>query len=103
MFAELAHQLGTNQNKQKAVFKETFRVTMAEYCIDRRIREAQHFLIEASLTISQIAERVGYDHQSSFASAFSSHVGMSPREYRRHRAALSVTLTPPVDIPPPLQ
>jgi len=29
---------------------------------------------------------VGYEHQSSFAAAFRNQVGMSPREYRRHRA-----------------
>jgi AraC-like DNA-binding protein len=86
LFAELAREIGTNQNKLKAVFKEAFGVTMADYCLARRMREAQQLLLEATLTIAQVAERVGYEHQSSFAAAFGAHVGMSPREYRQHRA-----------------
>ena len=85
-FAELAREIGTSQNKLKSVFKQTFGLTMADYCLERRVREAQQLLMEASLTIAQVAERVGYEHQSSFAAAFRNQVGMSPREYRCHRA-----------------
>ncbi|WP_088279062.1 AraC family transcriptional regulator [Ideonella sp. A 288] len=92
LFAELASEIGTNQNKLKAVFKEAFGVTMAEYCLERRMREAQQLLLAATLTIAQVAERVGYGHQSSFAAAFSGHVGMSPRQYRQHRAPFNLSL-----------
>ena len=95
LFADLAHEIGTNQNKLKALFKGAYGVTMADYCLERRMREAQQLLLEATLTIGQVAERVGYEHQSSFTAAFRDHVGMSPREYRRHRAPLSVPLEPP--------
>ncbi len=94
LFADLAHALGTNQNKLKAVFKSAFGLTMSDYCLDRRVREAQQLLLEASLTIAQVAERVGYEHQSSFTAAFSAHVGMSPRAYRQHRAPFSIALVP---------
>ena len=93
-FADLAREIGTSQNKLKAVFKQAFGLTMAEYCLERRVREAQQLLMEATLTIAQVAERVGYEHQSSFAAAFSGHVGMSPREYRKHRAPFSLDLPP---------
>lgn len=91
-FADLAREIGTSQNKLKAVYKEAFGLTMADYCLDRRMREAQQLLVEAKLTIAQVAERVGYEHQSSFAAAFRGHVGMSPREYRRHRAPFSLEI-----------
>lgn len=91
-FAELARAIGTSQNKLKAVFRQAFGVTMADYCLERRVREAQQLLMEATLTIAQVAERVGYEHQSSFTAAFRRHVGMSPREYRRHRAPFTLEL-----------
>ena len=59
LFADLAREIGTNQNKLKAVFKDTYGSTMAEYCIERRMREAQQLLLEASMSIAQVAERVG--------------------------------------------
>ena len=93
LFNDLAREIGTNPNKLKASFKSAFGTTMAEYCLERRMREAQQLLLEAKLTIAQVAERVGYEHQSSFAAAFSRHIGMSPREYRQHRAPFSLPLS----------
>ncbi len=94
LFAQLAREIGTNQNKLKALFKEAYGATMSEYCLGRRISEAQQLLLDARLTIAQVAERVGYEHQSSFTAAFRGVVGMSPRAYRQHRAPFSVTLLP---------
>ncbi|MBL8323353.1 MAG: helix-turn-helix transcriptional regulator [Rubrivivax sp.] len=91
-FTELAREIGVSQNKLKTVFREAFGVTMADYCLERRVREAQQLLLEATLTIAQVAERVGYEHQSSFTAAFRGHVGMSPREYRKHRAPFVLDL-----------
>lgn len=93
LFSDLAHEIGTNRNKLKAIFKDAFGITMAEYCFERRMREAQQLLLEAEFTIAQVAERVGYEHQSSFATAFNDFVGMSPREYRLHRAPFSISLS----------
>lgn len=91
-FTGLARELGTNPNKLQAAFKGAFGVTMAEYCLQRRMREAQQLLLEGKLSVAQVAERVGYAHQSNFAAAFSGSAGMSPREYRRHRAPISLPL-----------
>lgn len=93
--AELARQLGTNRNKLNVVFREAFGITLSDYCLDRRLREAQRLLIQGRLTVGQIAERVGYERQSSFAVAFRTATGMSPREYSKHRAAFSVPLVVP--------
>lgn len=56
------------------------------------MREAQQLLLEAKLSMAEVAERVGYAHQSNFAAAFSGHMGMSPREYRRHRGAVHLSI-----------
>jgi AraC-like DNA-binding protein len=92
LFDDLAAELGTNPNKLKASFKSAFGITMAEYCLERRIREAQQLLLEGKLSMADVADRVGYAHQSNFAAAFSGHMGMSPREYRRHRGAVHVSI-----------
>jgi AraC-like DNA-binding protein len=92
LFTLLAKDLGTNPNKLQAAFKGAFGITMASYCLERRMREAQQLLLEAKLSVAEIAERVGYAHQSNFAAAFADHLGMSPREYRQHRAPIDLTL-----------
>ena len=94
LFDDLARELGTNPNKLRTAFKDAYGITMAEYCLQRRLRESQQLLLEAKLTIAQIAERVGYEHQSAFTAAFSSHLGMTPRQYRQHRAPVNLALRP---------
>jgi AraC-like DNA-binding protein len=88
----LAHELGTNRNKLRAAFKTAYGITMAEYCLQCRMREAQKLLLQDRLSIAQVGEQVGYEFPSGFTAAFTAHVGMSPREYRRHR--------PPTSVPP---
>ncbi len=91
-FDDLALELGTSRNKLKTVFREVLGLTLTEYLAQRRVRTAQALLLEGRLTIGQIAEQVGYEHQSSFTAAFREQVGMTPREYAQHRAALDVSL-----------
>lgn len=92
LFRDLARELATNPNHLQTSFKAAFGITMADYCLERRIREAQRLLLEGKLNVAQIAERVGYNHQSNFTATFSAHLGMSPREYLQHRAPINVSL-----------
>lgn len=92
LLVDLTRQLGTNQKTLKIVFRRAFGTTIANYCLLRRMRLAQSLLLEGHLTIGQVADRVGYEHQSSFTAAFRAHAGMSPKEYQRHRPSLDIAL-----------
>ena len=94
-FADLAREVGSNQKTLKVVFRRVFGTTMADYCVAKRMRLAQSLLLQGRLTVGQVAERVGYEHQSSFTAAFRGHAGMTPREYQRQRAALDLSLESP--------
>jgi AraC-like DNA-binding protein len=90
--ATLARALGVNANKLRMAFKATYGTTMADFCLDCRMREAQQLLIADRLSIAQIAERVGYEYASGFAAAFAAYVGTTPRDYRRQKAPIRIEL-----------
>jgi transcriptional regulator GlxA family with amidase domain len=48
-----------------------------------RIREAQRLLRETELSITEIAERVGFDNYSHFGKMFKRITSVAPRDYRR--------------------
>ena len=50
-----------------------------------RLELAQHYLSNTNLRLSEIAERLGYRHQSNFTLAFRSKMECSPTQYR-HKA-----------------
>ena len=84
---ELAQELGTNRNKLNQIFQRSMGVTLKVYCVRKRIERARALLQEGRLTIAQISESVGYQHQSSFTAAFRDMVGMCPRDYGNTRQA----------------
>lgn len=78
---ELASELGTNRTKINHLFRSRIGVTPQEYTLHRRIERAQSMIVEGKLNVGQIADAVGYQHQSSFATAFRAVTGMPPRDF----------------------
>lgn len=64
-------------------------VAPMEYLLAWRMEIARDLLRREGLGIAQVAERVGYASTSTFSTAFSRHVGQSPRQYARSGAPAS--------------
>lgn len=89
--AELATTLGTNKNKLNLLFQSRLQTTPQAYCLRLRIERAQALIAQGRMNLAQVAEAVGYQHQSSFTAAFRDATGLSPGRYaqvaRQARAA----------------
>lgn len=73
--------MGDTQLRSK--FKEYYGCSITDYIIQKRMNQAQHFLIATDLSIGEIAKAVGYDRSDSFARQFQKVTGLLPREYRK--------------------
>lgn len=80
----LAHLCATNESKLKKVFKKVYRTTLYRYVQKLRLEEANLLLKEESLTIGEIAKRVGYRHQGHFSKLFFFTYGVYPKELMRN-------------------
>jgi AraC-like DNA-binding protein len=83
---ELARRVGMSESKLKRAFKEHFGLTVFEYGLECRMRHALELLRDDTMSICQVAESVGYQHQTSFTAAFRDHFGFLPSEARVRRA-----------------
>ncbi|MCI7812239.1 MAG: helix-turn-helix domain-containing protein [Lachnospiraceae bacterium] len=63
-------------------FKRETGGTISDFIKNERIHFAKKLLRKTNLTISTIAQNVGYDSLAYFSSVFRSIVGCTPREYR---------------------
>jgi AraC-like DNA-binding protein len=79
---ELARRVGMSESKLKRAFKEHFGTTVFEYGLECRMHHALELLRADSMSIYQVAECVGYQHQTSFTAAFRDHFGFLPSEAR---------------------
>lgn len=80
--AQLARQIGLNQNKMQMAFRQLTGVTAAEYLRSFRMEKALEYLAQDML-LEEIAGRVGYKSASRFSEAFMKTYGALPSHYRR--------------------
>lgn len=84
--AELGRRIGMSERRLKQRFKEYHGQSLSDCLRQARLREAERLLDDGDLTITQVADALGYEHAANFATAFKRDVGLTPRAYRqRHR------------------
>jgi len=88
--AELASRLHVSPTTLENYFQAVYGMTIHAYVHHRRIALARSLLEQSDLPVAEIARRAGYTHPGKFSAAFKKHTGMSPLEYRRTHAGVSV-------------
>jgi DNA-binding response OmpR family regulator len=82
---ELAHRIGTNQQRLTRIFREQVGMSAYEYLQQLRLERGRSLLHDTDLQVQLIADRVGYRNAGDFTRAFRRHFGVTPRDYRRCR------------------
>jgi len=81
--AQLAKIAALSRSSFFERFTRTVGVAPMEYLLAWRMEIAKEFLRRGELSVSEIAERVGYGSTSAFSVAFTRHVGQAPSHYAR--------------------
>jgi len=79
---ELAHRFAISTTKLKRSFKAIHGLAIGEYSLALRMHKAREMLQNNHHPISQIATILGYEHSSSFITAFKRSFGTTPRFFR---------------------
>ncbi|ALG11205.1 transcriptional regulator GlxA family with amidase domain [Kibdelosporangium phytohabitans] len=72
-------------------FRAAFGETPHRYLQRRRIERAMALLRSPAVTVTEVAEQVGFESLGTFSRTFRTIVGLSPTEYRAK--------TPPLEVP----
>ncbi|GAA0730112.1 AraC family transcriptional regulator [Clostridium malenominatum] len=70
-------------------FKNKMKVSPVEYIQNLRVKKSKELLLSTNLTILQISQMVGYEHNSSFTRVFKYLEKISPTEFRRKNQKIS--------------
>lgn len=81
--AQLARTAGLSRSTFFARFSAHVGLPPMEYLLAWRMAVAKDLLRTHELSITEVAERVGYGSQSNFSTAFRRHVGAPPSRYAR--------------------
>lgn len=79
----ICDSLGLSKTYFHRLYLKAFGVTCRQDIIESRLVCAEKLLMETDLSLSEIAEKCGYDSDSYFMRQFKLHRGLTPTEFRR--------------------
>ncbi len=82
---DLSEQLKYSPYYLTHIFSEITGVTVKDYQMEIRFKQAKKMLVQNNLTIAEIAENCGYANASSFTLAFRNKTGKTPLEYKKQK------------------
>jgi AraC-like DNA-binding protein len=87
---ELADEAGYTADHFARLFESVVGQSPQAYAVQVRINRARQLLLSTDLSVSEIADALGYQDVFFFSRQFKQKVGVPPSRYRRHAAELSV-------------
>lgn len=84
---ELANKVNFSVSYMGRLFREKEGMTISDYIMGQRINMAKHLLSVTELSITDIANRTGFDYHSYFTRCFKRETGMTPNQYRAEQRA----------------
>jgi AraC-like DNA-binding protein len=87
---EIARRVASSRRQLQRAYAEVGNTTFREHLTRVRMERAADLLARRSVTVREVAHRVGYRQPAQFAKAFRRHLGIAPSDYRasgvsRHR------------------
>lgn len=80
---ELADTIQISPTYLSRLLKNEIGVSFIEYLIQVRVEKAIQIMSDPTVKLYEVAQRVGYNNQHYFSTAFKKVVGLSPAEYRK--------------------
>jgi len=81
---ELARMAGMSKFHFAKSFSQAMGIPPHQYLVRARVQKAKGLLTDATLSVSEIASRVGYADTGQFSAQFLKGMGLSPARYRRY-------------------
>lgn len=78
----LASEKGMNYDSLRHQFRKVVGMSPRKFLNRLRIRDAAYLLVSTSLSVKEVAERVGYSDPHHFAAAFKRHMETGPSRWR---------------------
>lgn len=84
---EVARRVAASRRQLQRAYLEIGKTTFREHLAAVRMARAAELLSTRTLTVREVAQRVGYRQPAQFAKTFRRHHGMSPTAFRAQRRA----------------
>lgn len=80
---DIANQVSFSKTYLAKLYKQETGMTIWNYLVKIRMQQSRDLILDSSLKIYEIAQRVGYNDSVRFSDLFKKHYGLTPLEYRK--------------------
>lgn len=96
---DMALELNLSVSRLQHLFKQRTGLGLGQLLAERRMQQANDFLVHTNMSIKEIASSLGYEHASSFTRAFEHYFRQSPSRYRQAHSAygMSTKVSSPIE------
>jgi AraC-like DNA-binding protein len=84
---EIARRVASSRRQLQRAYSEIGGTTFRDHMTSVRMERAAELLAGRTVTVREVAHRVGYRQPAQFAKAFRRHHGLAPSDFRAGRAA----------------
>jgi AraC-like DNA-binding protein len=86
---DIARRVASSRRQLQRAYAEIGNSTFRDHLTEVRMRKAAEMLATRSLTVREVAHRVGYRQPAQFAKAFRRYQGVAPSDFRASGATVS--------------
>jgi len=83
---DIARRVASSRRQLQRAYAEIGRTTFRDHLTRVRMERAAEMLSARTLTVREVAHRVGYRQPAQFAKAFRRHLGVAPSDFRANGA-----------------
>ena len=87
--ADVLSRVDYSHARFASLFKHHMGMPLVSYLAEVKMNAAHDYLLHSSLSMGEIAERLGYESNSHFNHVFHKFYGVSPTQYRKQRKGAS--------------
>lgn len=80
---DIANRMGWSVSHLRRRFRDEIGISIGDYIGRRRLESAQRLLVDTRISVSEVAQRCGYDTIYSFSRFFKRNTGVSPQKFRQ--------------------
>ena len=82
---EVARACTVSESGLRQIFKEQTGMTPIEYRLYAKMKQAEYLLEATGMSISEIADKLGFFDAAYFCKVFKRHIGLTPKEYSKNK------------------
>ena len=82
--ADIAQMCNISEVYFRRLFREYSGMSPVKYRNEKRMQRAKNYLLHTTLSIGEIAHRLGFPDDSYFIKSFREKTGVTPSEYRKN-------------------